>query len=324
MPASLLSNYAIIRSNDAEQVRDRLFSVYGANGFDLPSRSRSIGVRADHLQLRSTALSYCDYASDVSISFPGAAFVRQFFNIDGNGQVSGGLQAQIISPGLWSSVIPSRTPIKLDFGAGYRQLVLRIEVDALRRCLGSLLGEEPACELHFQEATARPNPEMASLRRRIFQFALDFNARGQFYAPLVAAEVENALIVNFLLYNKHSHSERLIAEPLLPAHSAVTRAEEYMVANWDKPLDILTLATITQVSARSLFRQFRRIRNYSPAEFAKRVRLQRALEMLKHPHTSTTVTQVALRCGFQNLGHFARDYYGLFGELPSETLNKRH
>jgi transcriptional regulator GlxA family with amidase domain len=32
------------------------------------------------------------------------------------------------------------------------------------------------------------------------------------------------------------------------------------------------------------------------------------------------VTGVAFACGFQNLGHFARDYRLRFGELPSETL----
>ena len=34
------------------------------------------------------------------------------------------------------------------------------------------------------------------------------------------------------------------------------------------------------------------------------------------------MTQIALKCGFQNPGHFARDFRLAFGELPSEILRK--
>ncbi|MEY3298568.1 MAG: hypothetical protein RLZZ597_1828, partial [Cyanobacteriota bacterium] len=35
-----------------------------------------------------------------------------------------------------------------------------------------------------------------------------------------------------------------------------------------------------------------------------------------------TVAQIAHQWGFFSLGHFARDYKTLFGELPSETLRR--
>jgi transcriptional regulator GlxA family with amidase domain len=34
------------------------------------------------------------------------------------------------------------------------------------------------------------------------------------------------------------------------------------------------------------------------------------------------VVQIALQCGFQNPGHFARDFRLAFGELPSDTLKR--
>jgi transcriptional regulator GlxA family with amidase domain len=54
--------------------------------------------------------------------------------------------------------------------------------------------------------------------------------------------------------------------------------------------------------------------------FAKRMRLRRAHEQLSFGNDSVTVTEVALACGFGNLGHFAKDYARAFGEKPSETL----
>ncbi len=98
--------------------------------------------------------------------------------------------------------------------------------------------------------------------------------------------------------------------------------EEFIEANWDKPIDIRAMSAIGNVSARSLFRQFRKDRGYSPADFAKRIRLAHAREMLEQSGVGASVTQIALRCGFQNSGHFARDFRLAFGELPSETSRR--
>jgi transcriptional regulator GlxA family with amidase domain len=163
---------------------------------------------------------------------------------------------------------------------------------------------------------------MDALRRRIFSFATDFNERGTFFSDLAAAEVERMVIMKFLMCHRHSYTQFLLREPLPAGSSAVRRVEEFIEANWDKPIDIEAMVAVANVSARSLFRQFKRDRGYSPADFAKRVRLDRAREMLEHSSERTAVIQVALKCGFQNPGHFARDFRLTFGELPSETLKR--
>jgi AraC-like DNA-binding protein len=58
-------------------------------------------------------------------------------------------------------------------------------------------------------------------------------------------------------------------------------------------------------------------------DFVKDTKLQKVRERLVAPEPDTTVTGVSLECGFNNLGHFAKDYRKKFGELPSETL-RRH
>ncbi|MGB8397663.1 helix-turn-helix domain-containing protein [Bradyrhizobium sp.] len=82
------------------------------------------------------------------------------------------------------------------------------------------------------------------------------------------------------------------------------------------------MVAVANVGARSLFRQFKQDRGYSPADFVKRVRLNRAREMLEKSGDDASVVQVALKCGFQNPGHFAQDFRILFGELPSATLKR--
>jgi transcriptional regulator GlxA family with amidase domain len=80
---------------------------------------------------------------------------------------------------------------------------------------------------------------------------------------------------------------------------------------------------VTGASARTIFKTFRQSRGYSPMAFLKQVRLDHARRMLLKSDSKTSVTAVALACGFHNLGHFARDYRARFGELPSETLGRR-
>jgi AraC-like DNA-binding protein len=316
-----LSNYPVVRSSDPAFVRDRLFSVYGANRFDIGRTNTAFAVEANHLQAGSLGLSYCDYAGDTSIGFGEASFVRQIFAIEGTARYAAGKQSGEITALSWAPVLHARTPLQLEFRPGYRQFVLRIEFDALLRNLGALLGQDVGRNLVFDERPTR-QPAMDALRRRVFQFASDYNERGVLFSDLAAAEVERMMIMKFLMCHRHNHTHLLLREPLPASSTAVRAVEEFIEANWDRPIDIETMAAVAKVSARSLFRQFRKDRGYSPADFVKRVRLNRAREMLEQANENGSVIQIALKCGFQNAGHFARDYRNTFGELPSVSLQR--
>ncbi len=308
-------------SHDPDVVRDRLFSFYGARHFDTAKEAMSsFAVRANHLQIGDLGLSYCNYASDVSVGFGEETFVRQIFNIQGSGQFVIKGVPNHVALDKWTPILPANTPLRLDFKGRYSHFVLRIELSALRHYLSILIGQPLTGDFVFDQTESR-NPAMAALRRRVFDVANDFNARGRFFSDLAATEVERMVIMKFLMCHRHSYTDLLLREPLPGGSSVVRKVEDYIAANWDKPIDIAAMAAIARVSARSLFRQFRTDRGYSPADFAKRIRLDHAREMLQQPPgRGISVVQIALKCGFQNPGHFARDYRLAFGELPSETL----
>jgi len=100
----------------------------------------------------------------------------------------------------------------------------------------------------------------------------------------------------------------------------VRRVEEYIEANWDKPITIEELAHKTGVGVRNIFITFGKARGRTPMAFLRSVRLQHARRMLQAPNEQTSVTAVGLTCGFHNAGHFARYYRQAFNELPSTTL----
>jgi PAS domain S-box-containing protein len=96
----------------------------------------------------------------------------------------------------------------------------------------------------------------------------------------------------------------------------------FVEENWDKKFKVEEVAARFGVSSRKIFRHFAS-RGTTLMDFVKDIRLQKVRQRLVTPESATTVTGVSLDCGFNNLGHFARDYRKKFGELPSETL-RRH
>ncbi len=130
--------------------------------------------------------------------------------------------------------------------------------------------------------------------------------------------MEQALAAAFLCANPQLLGKAASQKPSSIAHRGLRMAEDYIEANWDKPLAFETLAAITNVSARTLFYYFRKLHGKTPMQYLKAVRLRHARQMLQQS-PQMKVTEVAFACGFGNLGHFARDYQEAWGERPSET-----
>ncbi len=97
--STLLSNYPVVRSSDPALVRDRLFSVYGANSFDVGRADSAFAINADHLQIGGLGLSYGEYTGNVSVGFGEVSFVRQCFSIEGAARYAGRTQSGEIRAG---------------------------------------------------------------------------------------------------------------------------------------------------------------------------------------------------------------------------------
>jgi transcriptional regulator GlxA family with amidase domain len=115
-----------------------------------------------------------------------------------------------------------------------------------------------------------------------------------------------------------------VKRPLKDLSSAhtVKIVTSYVDLHWDQKLNVGALAEAAKVNTRTLFRHCKLAWGFTPYEYIKRVRLNHARAMLEMANNSTTVLGTALKCCFQNQGHFARDYRLAFGERPSETLER--
>ena len=106
-----------------------------------------------------------------------------------------------------------------------------------------------------------------------------------------------------------------------PTLETVRRAEDFLLAHLEEPVPVTQVAQSAQVSLRTLHRAFRKHHGIGPMRWLRERRLDAVQrELLVASPVETTVTEVALRYGFDHLGRFGQQYRRSFGETPSQTL----
>jgi AraC-like DNA-binding protein len=103
---------------------------------------------------------------------------------------------------------------------------------------------------------------------------------------------------------------------------AMRRATAFIEEAADKDIDLTQIADAARVGTRALQDAFRRNLGTTPMAYLRRFRLERAHHELQtaDPTTGVTVTNVAMRWGFDHPGQFAAEYHSRYGCRPSHTL----
>lgn len=119
---------------------------------------------------------------------------------------------------------------------------------------------------------------------------------------------------------EESFASKLNLDPL----RVVRRAEELFENHATNPPSIADLCKAANVGATTLHLCFNEIYGAPPISYlqAKRVTEARSL-ILASERVPPSVKDVALSLGFTHSGRFAKLYRSMFGEFPSETLEKR-
>ncbi|MHA6196055.1 helix-turn-helix domain-containing protein [Pseudomonas wadenswilerensis] len=101
----------------------------------------------------------------------------------------------------------------------------------------------------------------------------------------------------------------------------VDRACEYAMAHLDEPFTILDMCRDIGASRRKLQYCFQETLEINPLAYLRALRLNAVRRELR-ASTLPCVQDVATRWGFWHLSRFSSEYRALFGELPSQTLNR--
>ncbi|MBV1921589.1 MAG: AraC family transcriptional regulator [Pseudomonadales bacterium] len=98
------------------------------------------------------------------------------------------------------------------------------------------------------------------------------------------------------------------------------RALKYLHENYAESLDVDQLAGIANMSPSTFHRNFRQVTASSPIQYVKKLRLNRARELLMDK--GIKVKQAAAKVGYESPTQFSREFKRYFGQSPQEiSLN---
>lgn len=320
LQSMLLRRYPAIRTRVPEELRQWLTPLFAVRALDTPDRGRTFDSVVNHCELTAIGLTFARYGAPITARVSQNNFFVQGFPISGQGEVRWNGHTVLVDHAAGGIVGGPGSDAGLSYDASFAHLIVKFPPAVLTRKLSALIGRpiDPPLQL---TGGSDSNPTHLAGQRRLIRFLAEEidHAEGSL-PPVALAEIEQSIIVAYLMATEHNYSHWLRGTPLAAAPWQIRRAADYIEQNWDRPITIEALTHVSGTSARSLFHLFKRTYGVSPMIFVRKIRLQRAQSMLSNPTPETSVTTVGVLCGFSNMGHFARSYYDAFGERPSETL----
>lgn len=314
--------FPMFASRDFDDARQQVAKIYCTHSLVPLQRNSQLDAWQNSAQLSRLTISALGYGSDVEIrpcrleSFyllmlPYRGYARVMSRDD-----------EVLGHARSATILNACDEVRMHWQSDCEKLMVKIDRPALERQLAQLLGRVPRTPLAFrlempQEGHGARWWELVRLLVR----EIDAGAQHRTNAATIA-QLEDLLLTSIIEGQPSNYSEQLRTRDhcALPRH--VRRAEQYMQAHAQQAICVEDLVSISGVSARTLFEGFRRFRNTTPMAHLRTIRLQRAREELLHAEESTTVSEIASRWCFLELGRFADYYRKMYGETPSQTLRR--
>lgn len=226
------------------------------------------------------------------------------------------------APGGRSVVLDAFTAYELRWGLGCKLLNIRLGREHVERLAAEIQGLDAPVRLRFglgapSAARARSWDAVSqSLWQRIVPSGIAATS------PLVRTQVLRLTVAALLDTFPHTVNP---VEPVRrdrAAPSAVRRAVSYIDQYAADDIDLHDIADAARLSVRALQAAFRKHKDTTPLGYLREVRMSRAHAELRDadPEGAVTVSDVACRWGFGNLGRFAEEHRKAFGATPSQVL----
>lgn len=270
-PSKPLDNFPLVRTTNPDKMRETLARVYAEPTLRFARGAKTLNARLNECRLQETVLAFGKYGGAVCLDFPAVDSFVHFLSLRGNAEITSKHQTASVTSAAAGVTISPDAGYQANYTPDYEGLLLKFDAAALTRKLVAMTGatiNEPL-RMSLQSNSKR----VASTLRQYVPMLAD--TLSEAVAPLPSwwvAQTEQLLMVMFLCENQHNYSHLLEGDAPDPAPWQVRKAEEYIEANWRQAITLEDLAEVAGVSAFRLFRAFKKIRGYSPLEFASQVR----------------------------------------------------
>ena len=315
----LLQSYPELRTRNRDVIAEGLRSSGYGTRIELPSGGSPDQFTVRKADFEDIGLSFVRYdfpitiavnpRDDILIGFQ----IRKVSEVAIDGEV---MQNTVSDAGC---LVPEQRPWTVHSPAGYEVLILRVAGESLRRKTSALMGADRG-RLDLRPPSAAAADRV--LRDVTLNFARELDAVDPIFLPALVAHSTEDICVRIL----RSLSEQVLeAEraPAAPSAVQLGQLEQYLVANYARPLTVENLAAVSGVSACSVFRHFRARYDCTPHQYLEKIRLEMAYAGLMSCRDLSSVGAIALSCGFHSRRSFEQAFLKRFGERPTAMLVER-
>ena len=141
---------------------------------------------------------------------------------------------------------------------------------------------------------------------------------------LLYSEIRAEAIRLLILLIRHLPSSAEVGMPQMPGHHVVRRIFDgisYIEQNYASPITPEDCAAHLCMSYSHFAKQFRAVTGRTFKQYLTYIRISHAETDLVT--TNDSVTEIAMRTGFNNVSHFIATYRTLRGKTPLETRRER-
>jgi AraC-like DNA-binding protein len=273
----------------------------------------------------STVLGRIQYGTDVVIGVDPGSSLKSYsvsLPLDGEQELDCGKGLLRSNAGIGLIVSPF-DPQQLSITGNCRKLQVAIDCTSMHRVLEELLQHSPQAPLVFEPCINAELGATASWWRMVRYLVDEMDGDSDYFEHLpMARDLERSLIKGLILSQPNNYSKALNDQAQKSCPTFLKQARQFIEDNCAYDIRLIDIERAAGISAQKLHDSFKAFFGVSPVAYLKRYRLQSARRSLLEAHGSYNVAAIASEWGFSHLGRFAQDYSRLFGELPSQTLER--
>ncbi len=291
-------------------------------------------LRGDHDRFRARvsnavlgAVSLCHLNFETPVSFhcaPQNVFAAVVLPLSGGLTVTYESGDALDVPCGSLAVVPWGCRVDVRFRAAFSMLVINAKASALSAGLRRIAPELDTDGLLFDGVVVTNG----AIPRTFFGLSsMLVGVVDQYSSPTqipskVAETMSDQVVSTFLLSLPHNRAEQMLRYRNPISRRAIKLAVDMVIADEYAEKSVGDIAASLGISLRSLELGFRKEFGCTPHEYIRKFRLQRAHDQLCHAHPGdgTTVTDVAMRWGFNHPGRFAALFRSVYGVAPAAML----
>jgi AraC-like DNA-binding protein len=318
MEAHLLSERSMVFAQaDPHAVSGYVNQHVGSHCIRLP-KVGSPEASLNHRKFSSLDLCHISYGGEVRVTSPALETIYHLqVLLRGHCLWRGHKQEHYFAPGELLLINPD-DPVDLTYSDDCEKFILKVPTSLVESVCQEQRWQHPEQGVRFLENRYRLDQldGFVNLLGMVCQEAetLDSMPRVQdHYAQIVANKMLGLMRTN-------------VSRASLGSQTATfERIADYIERHLKQDICSEDLARQAQMSLRSLYGLFERNAHTTPKNYIRQKKLERVNACLRDPGSQVrNVTELAMDYGFLHLGRFSENYRNQFGELPSDTLKRRH